>query len=152
MATKQKDAFQRRLAVCNTPAEVRDTLSVYADWLDDEGRHKEAQSSRWAAGLPDGRVWMTPAQTARFVRFLLKQFWPKVRFKVRTRSYNLGSSIDVTIPRGVGVPALASVEGVVRKCQHGDFNGQTDSYYYTPCEYEGVPFSGVDYVFVSVAD
>jgi hypothetical protein len=68
----------------------------------------------------------THAKTAKAVRTELKQNWPNVKFKVASRSFANGNSVDIGVPRGfIQRDVLCEL---VRKYQYGTTDAMTDSY------------------------
>lgn len=68
-----------------------------------------------------------PNQTlaAKNIRKELKANFPKIKFSVKSKSYSMGDSIDVTWTDG---PATKEVAGIIDKYQYGWFDGMTDCY------------------------
>ncbi len=67
---------------------------------------------------------MSAKETSKQIRKELKSNFPKVKFSVRTKSYN---TCDIDWVDG---PTQNEVNDIVRKYQLGHFNGMTDSYEY----------------------
>src|ERR1700761_4687867 len=70
--------------------------------------------------------YLTPAETAKLIRNAVKKAFPKVKFGVRTRTYSMGASIDVSWTDG---PTAQDVSAVVGNYQGSGFDGMTDSSY-----------------------
>jgi len=68
------------------------------------------------------------AQAAKEVKAELKKAFPTVRFKVSSKVYSGGSSINIDWNFG---PSVKEVEEISSRRQHGNFDGMTDSYNYT---------------------
>jgi Zn/Cd-binding protein ZinT len=65
------------------------------------------------------------ARAAQMIRRELKETYPTVKFSVRSQSYSMGDSIDVTYTDG---PLSKDVEEITNKYQAGSFNGMEDIY------------------------
>jgi len=87
------------------------------------------------------RELTTAAQAAKLIRSELKQAFPEIKFRVRSRNYAGGHSVDVAWTNG---PVTESVKEITGKYQQGHFDGMTDSYVYSN-GIEGLP--QVNFVF-----
>lgn len=67
------------------------------------------------------------AIAAKSIRKELKSKFKGVKFSVRSKSYSMGSSVDVSWENG---PTQNEVSAIINKYQYGDFDGMTDSYNY----------------------
>jgi hypothetical protein len=88
---------------------------------------------------------LTTTETATEVRKALKQAFPTIRFSVRSKSYSMGSSIDVSWTDG---PVQKEVQQILNHFEGAGFDGSTDSKFYRePAQLNGelVRF-GVDFV------
>lgn len=65
-----------------------------------------------------------PAETAKKIRKALKDAFPGVKFSVRTRTYSMGSTVDVEWTDG---PSEGRVSDVVRRFKSMSFDGRDDS-------------------------
>lgn len=65
------------------------------------------------------------ANAGKHIRKELKQHFPHIKFKVRSESYSMGSSINVSWTNGV---TEEQVENIIKKYQYGHFNGMIDLY------------------------
>lgn len=85
------------------------------------------------------------ADTAKLVRVALRKEFPGVTFRVRSKSYSGGASIDVSWQDG---PPTKAVERVAKKYQGASFDGMIDlkSYHDSTLDGEAVHF-GADYIF-----
>jgi phospholipid N-methyltransferase len=72
--------------------------------------------------MPNAR-YIPTADVAKLIRADLKEFFPGVTFSVRSRSYSMGSSIDVTWTDG---PTAKEVEALVKKYAGSTFDGMQD--------------------------
>ena len=77
----------------------------------------------------------THAHAAKLIKEDLKKAFPLTKFSVSSRSYSMGSSIDVSWIDG---PISDKVEEVIGKYQYGYFNGMEDIYE-TTNSIEGLP-------------
>jgi hypothetical protein len=89
--------------------------------------------------------WISVADTAKLVRAALKKEFPGVTFRVRSKSYSGGASIDVSWQDG---PPTKAVEKVAKRFQGASFDGMIDlkSYHDSTLDGETVHFAA-DYVF-----
>lgn len=69
---------------------------------------------------------------AKNIRAELRQAFPGVRFSVRSERFSGGDSIDVRWADG---PSSNRVREIVDKYKQGDFDGMTDSYNYSPTNF-----------------
>jgi hypothetical protein len=66
------------------------------------------------------------AQTAQLIRKDLKEFFPKIKFTVKSDSYAGGDAVRISF---IDSPYLTSeVESKLKKYQYGRFNGMEDIY------------------------
>ena len=72
---------------------------------------------------------------ARNIRTELKRAFPAVKFSVRSDSFSMGNSVDISWTDG---PTSKQVEAITNKYESGTFDGMTDCY-----NYEGTPFKDV---------
>lgn len=70
--------------------------------------------------------YLSAAETAKFVRGLLKKHFPGVKFSVRSKTYSMGSSVNVQWTDG---PTTARVEAVVKGLSGSGFDGMIDLKY-----------------------
>jgi len=76
------------------------------------------------------------------IKIELKRFFPKTTFKVRSKSYSGGDSIDVSWTDG---PTSDAVNEIIRKYQAGRFDGMTDCYDYQSTDFTAM-FGDAKYV------
>jgi len=92
-------------------------------------------------------IYEGAAQTAKRVRAILKREFPGIKFRVRSKTYSGGSSVDVSWTDAVRTEA---VQRAVKWLESADFDGMTDSTTYRPPEIEvdgeRVKVHGADYV------
>jgi hypothetical protein len=93
--------------------------------------------------MPKTKQLSGPAHSAKILKGYLRQFFPGVKFSVKSETYSGGSSIDVSYTDG---PLLKEVEGVADLFQKGSFDGMTDCYNYHPVK---AGCSGAHYVCVT---
>ncbi len=67
--------------------------------------------------------YLTCAETAKLVRAALKRAFPGVKFSVRSETYSMGASIDVSWTAG---PATAEVSPVAKAYASKRFDGMID--------------------------
>ena len=67
--------------------------------------------------------YLSCADTAKIIRAALKKNWPHVKFSVRSKTYSMGASIDVSWTDG---PAVPLVDKVVRPYAGATFDGMQD--------------------------
>ena len=67
--------------------------------------------------------YQTCAETAKLIRKALKEAFPGVKFSVRSHTYSMGASINVSWNDG---PTAADVEPVAEAFQGATFDGMTD--------------------------
>ena len=94
-------------------------------------------------------TYYTTVETAKMLRKALKAAFPGVKFAVRSHSYSMGSSINVSYTD----PSLpvGDVDEVANAFAGSDFNGMTDSTVYRPAALvngERVRY-GVNFVFTT---
>ncbi len=75
------------------------------------------------------------AQCAQAVRVELKSKFPNITFRVTSKNYSMGDSVDVEWTLG---PTTKEVEEITGKYQYGTFNGMIDMYENTN-RIEGLP-------------
>lgn len=68
--------------------------------------------------------WVEAAELAKWMRSDLKRSFPSVTFRVRSKSYSGGSSVNVSWIDG---PTTAQVERIIGVYERRTFDGQTDS-------------------------
>lgn len=68
------------------------------------------------------------AQCAKEIRQDLKKAFPGVKFSVRSDTFSMGNSVDVSWTDG---PTDEAVSAIVRKYQYGHFDGMVDMYEYS---------------------
>lgn len=66
---------------------------------------------------------LTAAQTAKIVRTVLKEAFPKTKFSVRSKSYSMGASINIYWTDG---PTAKQVDEFTDKLEGATFDGMTD--------------------------
>lgn len=76
-------------------------------------------------------TYLTPAETAKFVRRALKREFPGVKFSVRSSSYSGGGSIDIGWIDG---PTRKVVEAVAKPYEGATFDPMIDLKSYVPGE------------------
>lgn len=108
------------------------------EWLDGLRRQQEYKAKRRAerTGLAE------PANSAKILKGYLREFFPGVKFSVKSSIFSGGSSIDIHYTDG---PLYEEVDSIARLFQHGWFDGMTDSYNYRPVK---VGCAGASYVHV----
>jgi hypothetical protein len=79
------------------------------------------------------KTYISVADTAKLVRASVKEAFPGVKFSVRSRSYSMGASIDVSWTDG---PNSAQVDAVVKRFQGSYFDGMID--------YKGTRYATLD--------
>ena len=75
------------------------------------------------------------AQCAQAIRVELKTKFPNITFRVTSKNYSGGDSVDVEWELG---PTTKEVEALINKYQYGQFNGMDDMYEHTN-RIEGLP-------------
>lgn len=70
----------------------------------------------------------THAKAASEIRKILKKEFPKTKFRVKSSSYSMGSSVDVYWIDG---PTTDAVQSLISQFQYGHFDGMTDMYEYS---------------------
>jgi len=105
-------------------------------WLDGLRRQQEYKAKRKAErkGLAE------PANSAKILKGYLREFFPGVKFSVKSSIFSGGSSIDIHYTDG---PLYEEVSRIAALFQHGYFDGMTDSYNYRPVK---VGCAGANYV------
>lgn len=91
--------------------------------------------------------YLTAAETAKLIRKALKASFPGVKFSVRSKSYSMGASVNVSYIDG---PTKEAVSQVTDAFRGSDFDGMIDLKTYRGAQLvngELVSF-GADYVFV----
>lgn len=83
----------------------------------------------------------THSKAAKLIRAELKTNFPKIKFRVSSRSYAGGNSIDINWDNGI---LTEHVKKIVNKYQYGHFDGMYDLYEMSNCR-EDIP--QVKYVF-----
>ena len=68
------------------------------------------------------------AQCANFVKKLLKQHYPAIKFSVKSDNFSMGNAVDISWNLG---PTSEEVDSLVRKFQYGHFDGMIDCYEYS---------------------
>ena len=76
------------------------------------------------------------------IRRELKKAFPDVKFSVRSDSFSMGCSIDISWQDG---PTTTEVDALINKYQYADFDGMTDSTTYRDDPWSDV-FGGAKYV------
>lgn len=71
--------------------------------------------------------WVSSKETARFVRQLLKESFPGIKFSVVKDDYSMGASVYVRWDDG---PTVKQVDEVLKLVTGKTFDGMTDSYSY----------------------
>ncbi len=69
-------------------------------------------------------IYNTPAAAAKQIRIELKAAFPGIKFSVRTETYSMGNSINISWTNG---PTQKAVNLIVKKYEYGRFDGMTDS-------------------------
>jgi hypothetical protein len=62
------------------------------------------------------------------IRIMLKAAFPGVKFSVKSDSFSMGDSVDISWTDG---PTAAEVDAITGKFSAGSFSGMDDSYTYT---------------------
>ena len=95
----------------------------------------------------DSKTRYSCAETAKLVRIALKARFPSVKFSVRSSTYSMGASIDVSWTDG---PSSKEVEPITSQFTGASFDGMIDLKSYHDTEWQGqrVHF-GADYIFCS---
>jgi len=88
-------------------------------------------------------IYETPAETAKKIRSALKVAFPGIKFSVRSRSYSMGSTVDVAWTDG---PRTKDVEAVAGQFESTSFDGMDDSTHHHGYILDGVRYSGAGYV------
>lgn len=88
-------------------------------------------------------IYESAAETAKKVRKALKEEFPGMKFSVRSRSYSMGSAVDVSWIDG---PTSSQVNKILSQFQSASFDGMQDLKSYTGYMYEGQLYNGADYV------
>lgn len=99
---------------------------------EDAARKHAAEVQRIAAELRSKYPWAEPAgqssphaRAAKNIKRELAQVFPGVKFSVRSDSFSMGNSVDVSWTLG---PSAKDVDAVIKKYQYGHFNGMEDIY------------------------
>jgi hypothetical protein len=82
----------------------------------------------WAKAKEAGRKLGGHTMAAHNIRIMLKAAFPGVKFSVKSDSFSMGDSVDVSWTDG---PTAAEVDAITGKFSAGSFNGMDDSYTYT---------------------
>ena len=72
-------------------------------------------------------IYLSVAETAKFVRKALKEAFPGQKFSVKSRTYSGGGSIDVDWEDG---PTVREVDPIVKQYEGGGFDGMIDMAYH----------------------
>ena len=91
-------------------------------------------------------IYEKASETAKKVRKTLKEAFPNQKFSVRSKTYSMGCSVDVSWIDGVSKDA---VQKITDRFEGKTFDGMTDSSSYHDYQYEGKMYSGADYVFAN---
>lgn len=80
-------------------------------------------------------------ESARLMRAILSESFPKTKFSIRSHSYSMGSHVSVSWEDG---PTRDQVDAVIGEIRGRDFNGMDDSYTYVSHKWAGetIHFSG----------
>ena len=90
--------------------------------------------------------YLSCAETAKLVRAALKESFPGIRFSVRSSTYSMGASINISYTNG---PTYDAVKNVVAMFEGAYFDGMTDYKGYNYSSLDGVETSfGANYIFV----
>ena len=91
--------------------------------------------------------YISVVETARMLRAALKEAFPGVKFSVRSSSYSMGASINISYTDG---PTNAQVKAIVSNFEGSYFDGMTDykGSNYSSVNGEEVRF-GADFIFVN---
>lgn len=97
--------------------------------------------------MSNARRYVSAADAAKMLRAELKAAFPAIKFRVRSKNYSGGASIDVSYTDG---PTHARVNEIAQKYAGASFDGMQDlkSYHSSIIDGEEVHFSS-DFVFVS---
>ena len=91
--------------------------------------------------------YLSCAETAKLVRAALKESFPGIRFSVRSSTYSMGASINISYTNG---PTYDAVKNVVAMFEGAYFDGMTDYKGYNYSSLDGVETSfGANYIFVN---
>lgn len=71
--------------------------------------------------------WISTADTAKLLRADLKKAFPAVKFSVKSKTFSMGSAIDISWTDG---PLSSEVSHVANSYRMGHFDMQDDSYHY----------------------
>ena len=82
----------------------------------------------WAKAKEAGRKLGGHTMAAHNIRIMLKAAFPGVKFSVKSDSFSMGDSVDVSWTDG---PTAAEVDAITGKFSAGSFNGMDDSYEYS---------------------
>ncbi len=69
-------------------------------------------------------ICKTAAETAKRIRTELKAAFPGIKFSVRSETYSMGNSVNISWTNG---PTSKAVDLIVKKYEYGRFDGMTDS-------------------------
>jgi hypothetical protein len=139
-----------------SPEEIEEAL-LFAEAekvkKDDAARRKKEFLEKERRELPGRYPFLTPrdgrispwALGAKNLRTELSRAFPGVKFRVTSKSYTGGSSIDIHWCDG---PISRQVQEIANRYQMGSFDGMTDSYTYNHNPFPNV-FGGAKYVFSS---
>ncbi|MBF9235625.1 LPD29 domain-containing protein [Microvirga alba] len=91
--------------------------------------------------------YVSCVETAKLVRLALKEAFPEVKFKVKSKTYSGGASVTVSWEDG---PLTRQVEAIAKAFQGATFDGMTDCKGYLDHKLAGEPVHfGANYVFCS---
>ena len=114
-------------------SDTQDVLSKGMDVLPMKIASKIAKEHRIVASIVaslsiEAKEQSNHAGAATMIRDILKKAFPRTKFRIRARSYSMGSSVDVYWTDG---PTSKEVEPLIKHHEYGEFDGMTDSYNYT---------------------
>lgn len=109
---------------------------IYMRFRSIEGRDKKIndikQSEDWTKARKEKEknnpTLSTHANAAKAIRTELKKLFPDIKFSVRSDSFSMGNSVDVSWTDG---PTTDQINDVIKKYQYGSFNSMEDIYEYT---------------------
>jgi len=127
-----------------TPEQMEATITKWVDGLKSRAAYMVQRKVERKARVPGRDGYLTVSETAVFVRDILKESYPGVKFSVRSDSYAGGASIDILWTDG---PTTKQVDDVVGFLQSAYFDGMID---YKGSRYhklDGKPMHlGADYI------
>lgn len=100
---------------------------------------------RFSGGIPNGRYYLTCAETAKLVRQVLKLAFPDTKFSVRSKVYSGGASIWIRWADG---PSANTVKSAVSLFEGATFDAMRDLKEFRTFDFNGERISfGADFIF-----